>query len=119
MDFIYHKSNADPCCTKLVAFTCSTYVTCIRHSYPVIKNDRQKKKETGEKKGISKNDEGKKKIRGMMPLNLFCLKENNPAVSECLDTHYQQYMTFWADQCHGSVLYKVVWLGPDPAKHLD
>lgn len=44
----------------------------------------------------------------MMPLNLFCLRENNPADSGCLDTHYQQYIKFWVDQCRGSVLYKMV-----------
>jgi len=56
---------------------------------------------------------------GTMLPNLFCLRENEPANSGCLDTHYQQYIKFWADQCHGSVLYKLVYLRPDPAKHLD
>lgn len=53
---------------------------------------------------MSKSDKEKTNLGELMPLNLFCLRENDPANSGCQDTHYQQYIKFWADQCHVSVL---------------
>lgn len=75
----FYLSNADLCCTKngrYLYIVLMSYISDIKFSHCKKKKDWKRKKKTREKiarKGISKKDKEKKRLKGMMSHNI-CLR---------------------------------------------